>query len=64
MCEINLKGDERIQLFILYIFSFLAVTQPIKYSLHKDKTERAYIVILICWLASIGIGQYSIFVCI
>ena len=64
MCEINLKVDERIQLFILYIFSFLAVTQPIKYSLHKDKTERAYIVIFICWLASIGIGKYSICVCI
>ena len=35
----------------------MAVTSPISYSQHRDKTSRAYISIVFIWLLSIGIGK-------
>lgn len=44
----------------LYYCRYYAVTSPITYSQHKDKTARAYITIVLCWLLSIGIGKQVI----
>jgi hypothetical protein len=43
---------------ILY-FRYYAVTAPITYSQHKDKHGRVYAFIVFCWLASIAIGEFS-----
>ncbi|XP_023332557.1 dopamine D2-like receptor [Eurytemora carolleeae] len=36
---------------------FCAVTSPISYSQHRKNTGRAYLVITICWAASLAIGS-------
>jgi len=38
---------------------YYAVTSPIKYSQHRDNHARAYWVIILCWTASVAIGEWE-----
>eukprot|EP00094_Tigriopus_californicus_P009296 TCALIF_08962-PA protein Name:"Similar to D2R Dopamine D2-like receptor (Drosophila melanogaster)" AED:0.02 eAED:0.02 QI:0/0.75/0.44/0.88/0.87/0.77/9/0/543 len=44
-------------LVAISIDRYYAVTAPIKYSQHRDNHTRAYIFIMVCWVASIAIGS-------
>ncbi|CAB4056235.1 DRD2 [Lepeophtheirus salmonis] len=44
-------------LVAISIDRYYAVTAPIKYSQHRDKHMRSYVIILLCWMASIMIGS-------